>query len=288
MVESLATSLAWQSFAALTGLFLVVLAVEWGNRRKPWRYLERSFLTDIIYTVLIVGGAYSWLQQPAVNWVDAQLRHYTPFLYADMLRRVPDPLQLVVFLVAVDFCRYWKHRALHAVPALRTIHSVHHAPEHLNLLTTYRIHLLEYILDGIVTLLPVVILGLPPEMWLPVYLSLTLLSALNHSDIDLDFGWMNRIIVSPRFHATHHSSERREYDSNYAALFSFWDVLFRTATFRTSRPDRYGLRKLSMPPSFTGQLLFPVRHVARRLRKTNATPPFLGGVRNAPSRSPLN
>jgi|EndMetStandDraft_3_1072993.scaffolds.fasta_scaffold25664_2 sterol desaturase/sphingolipid hydroxylase (fatty acid hydroxylase superfamily) len=267
VAERLAASLAWQSFAALAALFLVVLAVEGMKGRKPSRYLERSFYTDIVYTALIVGGAYAWLQQPLLNWLDAKLRLYTPFLYTDLLRTVPEPLQLIVFLIAVDLCRYWKHRALHAFPALRAIHSVHHASENLNLLTTYRIHLFEYIVDGIVTLLPVVILGLPPEMWLPLYLGLTLLSALNHSDIDLDYGWLNRIIVSPRFHATHHSSDRREYDSNYAAMFSFWDVLFGTATFRRSRPERYGLSKLRMPPSFAGQLLFPVGQMARNLRR---------------------
>jgi sterol desaturase/sphingolipid hydroxylase (fatty acid hydroxylase superfamily) len=280
MAEQLATSLAWQSFAALAVLFLVVLAVEGMKGRKPSRYLERSFYTDIVYTALIVGGAYAWLQQPVLNWVDAQLRRYTPFLYTDLLRSVPEPLQLIVFLIGVDLCRYWKHRALHAFPALRAIHAVHHATENLNLLTTYRIHLFEYLLDGIVTLLPVVILGLPPEMWLPIYLGLTLLSALNHSDIDLDFGWLNRIIVSPRFHATHHSSDRREYESNYAALFSFWDVLFGTATFRRSRPERYGLSKLHMPPSFAGQLLFPVGHMARRLRRSRSA----GRRDQAPSR----
>jgi sterol desaturase/sphingolipid hydroxylase (fatty acid hydroxylase superfamily) len=270
VAERLETSLAWQSFAALAVLFVVVLAVEGMKGRKPSRYLERSFYPDIVYTDLIVGGAYAWLQQPVVSWIDAQLRLYTAFLYTDLLRSVPEPLQLIVFLMAVDLCRYWKHRALHAFPALRAIHGVHHAPENLNLLTTYRIHLFEYLLDGIVTLLPVVILGLPPEMWLPLYLGLTLLSALNHSDIDLDYGWLNRIIVSPRFHATHHSSDRREYESNYAALFSFWDVLFGTATFRRSRPERYGLSKVHMPSSFAGQLLFPMGQMARSLRRSRS------------------
>lgn len=63
----LAASLAWQSFAALVVLFGVVLAVEAMKGRKPSRYLERSFYTDIVYTALIVGGAYAWLQQPAVT-----------------------------------------------------------------------------------------------------------------------------------------------------------------------------------------------------------------------------
>jgi sterol desaturase/sphingolipid hydroxylase (fatty acid hydroxylase superfamily) len=266
IAEKIASSIAWQTFAVLSAFFVAVVFVEWMTNRRISRYLEASFFTDLLYTFLIVGGAYAWLQQPIVTWIDSVLRQSAPLLYTDLLQKTPEPLQLIVFLVAVDFCRYWKHRWMHSVPALQAIHSVHHAPENLNFLTTYRIHLLEYIFDGIVTLVPVVLLGLPPEMWLPVYLSLVLLSALNHSDIDLGFGWLNRIVVSPRFHATHHSSDRREYNCNFASLFSFWDVLFCTANFRSSRPDRYGLSKLGMPPSFVGQLFFPIKQSLRRLR----------------------
>lgn len=270
IADALATSVAWQTFAALALFFLCVVAVEWIGGRRPSRYLQASFFTDLLYTVLIVGGGYIWLQQMVITWIDAGLRRHLSFLYLDLLRSIPEPLQLLVFLVAVDFARYWKHRAMHAVPMLRAIHAVHHAPENLNFLTTYRIHLVEFLIDGIVTLLPVVLLGLPPAMWLPVYLSLVLLSALNHSDINLGFGWLGWIVVSPRFHATHHSAERREYDSNFAALFSFWDVLFGTANFRRLRPARYGLPGLAVPPSFLGQFVFPFVAILRRFRRKPA------------------
>ncbi|MBR0828009.1 sterol desaturase family protein [Bradyrhizobium manausense] len=264
VVGQLSTSLAWQSFAALMVLFLVLVAIEWKLEGHLSRYLEASFLTDIVYTVLIIGGVYAWIQQPVVSFLDQALRQHTPFLYMDLLRRLPEPIQLALFLLAVDFCRYWKHRALHVVPGLREVHSIHHSAENLNFLTAFRVHLLEYVIDGVITLLPAVLLGLPPEMWLPLYLSFILLNAIQHSDLDLSFGRLNRIFVSPRFHAVHHSDRRSHYDSNFGALFSFWDVLFGTAIFAAGRPARYGLPKLNIPGSFIGQLIFPVSSVLRR------------------------
>jgi sterol desaturase/sphingolipid hydroxylase (fatty acid hydroxylase superfamily) len=264
IVEQLTGSLAWQTFAALLALFLVLIAIERRAGRGRSRYLEASFLTDVVYTVLIIGGFYAWVHQPIVNSIDQLLRQHAPFLYMDLLRRLPEPIQLVAFLLAVDFCRYWKHRALHALPGLREIHSIHHSAQNLNLLTAFRIHLLEYVFDGLITLLPVVVLGIPPEMWLPVYLSLILLNAIQHSDVDLGFGRLSRIFVSPRFHAVHHSDSRANYESNYGSLFSFWDVPFGTANFIASRPTSYGLPKLNIPGSFFGQLIFPLTSLARR------------------------
>jgi len=155
---------------------------------------------------------------------------------------------------------------MHAVPFLQAFHSIHHAPDSLNFLTTYRIHIGEYLVDGIVTLIPVVLLGLPPLMWLPLYLALILYSAVLHSDLDVSFGWLDPIFVSPRFHATHHSADRREYDSNFGALLSIWDVAFGTAHFPRSKPPKYGLARLEMPPSFLGQLIFPATQTLRKIR----------------------
>jgi sterol desaturase/sphingolipid hydroxylase (fatty acid hydroxylase superfamily) len=156
---------------------------------------------------------------------------------------------------------------LHAVPALRAIHSVHHSAENLNFLSAFRIHLFEYIFDGLITLVPVIILGIPPAMWLPVYLSFIVLNAMQHSDIDISFGQLNRIFVSPRFHAIHHSRNRSDYSSNYGSLFTIWDILFGTAKFSASQLNSYGLPRLKIPASFFGQLVFPAAPLFYRLRR---------------------
>jgi sterol desaturase/sphingolipid hydroxylase (fatty acid hydroxylase superfamily) len=266
-INGQAVSIAWQTAGGLASLFAAVLGSEiLAANSKTARYVQKPFRTDLFYTVLIVGGVYGSIQQPIITWVDSAVRHHASFLYLSVLRNFPTWLGLVIFLVTVDFCRYWKHRWLHSVPVLQDFHSIHHAPDNLNILTAYRIHFCEYVFDGIITLVPVIVLGIPPKMWLPLYLLLFLHSAFVHSDLNLGFGWFERVFVSPRFHAVHHSADRREYETNFGALFSLWDMVFGTATFLPSQPKRYGLPGLPIPQSFYGQLLFPVILIIGRFR----------------------
>ncbi len=44
---------------------------------------------------------------------------------------------------------------------------------------------------------------------------------------------LRALIVTPAMHKVHHSQERAETDSNYSALFSWWDRVFRSFRLRT-------------------------------------------------------
>jgi sterol desaturase/sphingolipid hydroxylase (fatty acid hydroxylase superfamily) len=53
----------------------------------------------------------------------------------------------------------------------------------------------------------------------------------HHSNTKLPFKLekaLNKLIVTPRMHGIHHSMIKRETDSNYSVIFSFWDRLHRT------------------------------------------------------------
>ena len=39
---------------------------------------------------------------------------------------------------------------------------------------------------------------------------------------------MSAMIVTPRFHASHHAVDRRYGDSNFSTIFSLWDNLFHS------------------------------------------------------------
>jgi sterol desaturase/sphingolipid hydroxylase (fatty acid hydroxylase superfamily) len=143
LLEALPIATACYSFSVLFLLFSVVLFCEWRAGRHIERYLEASFRVDVLYTVLIIGGVYNLFQQPLINRLDSSMRQSMPFLYLNLLDGLPDPVRLGIFVVAVDFCRYWKHRGMHSIWFLKPIHSIHHAPTSLNLLTAYRIHIID-------------------------------------------------------------------------------------------------------------------------------------------------
>jgi sterol desaturase/sphingolipid hydroxylase (fatty acid hydroxylase superfamily) len=261
---------AWPAYVGLVMFLGAMLVIDTRSGRGIRRYLSPGFKTDLLYTFLMVGGIYGLIQQPLLDWIDSLMRYNASFLYLDMLRHLPEPVKLVAFLAAVDFCRYWKHRLMHASPYLWAFHSIHHAPETLNFLVNYRIHLVDALLDGVVTLVPVVLLGVPAYIWLPVNFLLLWYTCLHHCDLDFNFGWLERVFVSPRFHSTHHSADGRDFNRNFGDAFSIWDSLFGTAHFAQSRPQAYGLADLDVPPSFAGQLLFPLKILAQRVRRSNS------------------
>ena len=53
---------------------------------------------------------------------------------------LPGVVQVFLFLLLKDFLRYWYHRALHEVPFLWRLHSVHHSVERLYWLNGIRAH----------------------------------------------------------------------------------------------------------------------------------------------------
>jgi sterol desaturase/sphingolipid hydroxylase (fatty acid hydroxylase superfamily) len=53
----------------------------------------------------------------------------------------------------------------------------------------------------------------------------------HHSDARLPArleGILSRLIITPSIHWVHHHALRRDTDSNYGTIFSFWDPLFRS------------------------------------------------------------
>ncbi|MFM8330388.1 MAG: DUF2934 domain-containing protein, partial [Candidatus Methylumidiphilus sp.] len=48
------------------------------------------------------------------------------------------------------------------------------------------------------------------------------------------------LFIVPHLHRRHHSTLRREHDSNYGAVFSFWDRLF--GSFAVGEPAAIGLK----------------------------------------------
>ncbi len=250
------------TYAGLAVFFVAVVIVDVSTGRSLRRYWSATFRTDIVYMFLLVGGIYGLVQLPVIALVDGLLRRYASFLYLDLLKDFPAPFQIAGFLVLADFCRYWKHRLLHSVSWLWAFHCVHHAPREINFLTNYRLHLVEFIADGLVILVPIVLLGVPPTIWLPVTLLLLWYTSLMHSDLDLTFGRLGRIFVSPHFHRIHHSAERCVSDSNFGAGLSIWDTLFGTARFERERPASYGLSDIAVPEGILGQAVFPLRYLA--------------------------
>ncbi|HET8729291.1 MAG TPA: sterol desaturase family protein, partial [Alphaproteobacteria bacterium] len=144
---------------------------------------------------------------------------------------------LVLDILLLDFWIYWWHRANHEVPFLWRFHEVHHLDRFLDSTSAIRFHFGEVLISAFVRAAVIVLFGIPLGSVL-VFEALVLIGALfHHSNLRLPptvENALSRVVVTPSIHWVHHHRVRRDTDSNYGTLFSFWDPLFRSRS-RTAR-----------------------------------------------------
>lgn len=144
---------------------------------------------------------------------------------------LPRWLETAVALVALDYTLYLWHVLVHKTPALWRFHAVHHVDLDLDASTALRFHFGELIASVPWRAAQVAVIGVRPET-LRLWQSLTLLSVLfHHSNMRLPLrvervlGWL---LVTPRMHGIHHSTESSEMNANWSSGLSLWDRLHGT------------------------------------------------------------
>lgn len=135
-----------------------------------------------------------------------------------------------LYILFLDFSNYWAHRWMHKSPRLWLIHRFHHSATDMTMLTALRDHPLERSFLHCVNAVPAGLLGIPPEQYLLISIIMQAIGFLKHSNFNSGWGFLGRwIIQSPLAHRLHHSSNLAHHDCNFASIFQFWDVLFKTA-----------------------------------------------------------
>lgn len=153
-------------------------------------------------------------------------------------------MTIVVGVLALDFSSWLVHVVMHKVPLLWRFHLVHHSDTNVDVTTGLRHHPGDSLLRGLFFILLIFISGAPMYSVM-IYQTLVVLStAFTHANIQLGTRvdkTLALVLVSPNMHKVHHHWKQPFTDSNYGAVFSFWDRLF--GTFRKLDPKqiRYGL-----------------------------------------------
>jgi sterol desaturase/sphingolipid hydroxylase (fatty acid hydroxylase superfamily) len=183
--------------------------------------LRAVFLADLATTLFFV-----FVTMPAADFVTSRVP--LPLWLPGWFTSVPLPARVLLYLVLADLGHYWIHRLMHT-PLLWRIHKWHHAPTHMSWLAGNRASFLDRLLVSLPYVFLWPLLGLSP-WWLA--LGLTAFAAFKndwmHLNVDWNTGWLERVLVTPRYHHVHHSSDPAHYTRNLAPLFSIWDRLFHT------------------------------------------------------------
>lgn len=147
----------------------------------------------------------------------------------------PAWLALLLGVVVLDLVKYFEHRALHGVPLLWRLHVVHHADLDIDFTTAFRHHPFELVVGVTLSTAVIVLVGVPAEAVLVFELLATVVATYSHMNARTPGaieGALRAVIVTPEMHGVHHSALRRETDSNFGLILSFWDRLFGTYVAR--------------------------------------------------------
>jgi sterol desaturase/sphingolipid hydroxylase (fatty acid hydroxylase superfamily) len=236
----------------LVGLLQVVVLLTVFGALERWRPVEavtdrRAVRVDIIYTLIHRLGAFRlalfFALDPLWDELAGQLHvaGVAPFSLDDVWPGVTDVgwVSFVLYLLLFDLADYAIHRGQHNLAWWWQLHALHHSQRQMTMWSDNRNHLLDDVLRDSLLVLLALGVGIPPGQFVAVVVVMQLMESLSHANVRLSFGWLERVFVSPRFHRQHHAIGAGHESAgpgslggcNFAVLFSFWDLLFRSARF---------------------------------------------------------
>lgn len=140
-------------------------------------------------------------------------------------------LGLAFNILLLELFIYFWHRAVHEIPFLWRFHEVHHLDEHLDTSSAIRFHFGEIFFATFIRALVIMVFAIPFTSVVLFEILVLGFTLFHHSNIALPTRFENalsKIIITPSIHWVHHHAVRKDTDSNYGTIFSFWDRLFRT------------------------------------------------------------
>lgn len=262
------------TFGSIFLLSLATMGVDRATGGRWRRYFSHAALTDVIYAVFYLAGFYGvFVLGPLHRFLDPLADRHLGFLKLGLVEPWPIAVQFLVFVVLLDGVQYGQHRLMHSNRLLWGFHCIHHSAGSLTPFTKFRFHFVDMAVFSVIKIVPVLVLGAPGLVWTAVNLAPVWLQALAHADLDWNYGRLEKVLVSPRFHRLHHSTDPAQCHRNFGFIFSFWDHLFGTAAASSSRPLAYGCPDATPGESFFRHLVFPFVFLVRGTALTGSGAP---------------
>jgi len=220
--------------------------------RPQWRTdIAYFFLSHLLVQFILIAVTTS------TSTVDALVASQ---LMKAAIQALPLWLQFLLAVFFADLFQSLLHRMYHNLPWLWRFHAIHHSSQQMDWLAGSRMHLFEVVLTRSAVLLPLVVLGFSTSALNAYVLLVGLQAVLAHANLRTRFGWLERVLVLPRYHHWHHAREKGYIDVNYAIHLPLIDMMM--GTFKLPRddswPQEYGVMKSeSVPDSFIKQQVSP-------------------------------
>jgi sterol desaturase/sphingolipid hydroxylase (fatty acid hydroxylase superfamily) len=205
--------------------FVILLVMEKAHpyRQFPNKIYKESFVTNteaflinnVILTVLKASSLFLVAQKFSSHG-----------LLADMDNGV---IKGFLAFICFDFAIYIWHVASHKFEWLWRFHKIHHSDKSFNVSTGFRFHVFDLLLEIIYKCIFVIVIGVDAYLVLSIEIIELFFIFFHHANLRVpNEEKISQYIITPSLHRTHHSTLRKEHDSNYGIVLAGWDRLFGT------------------------------------------------------------
>lgn len=238
----------------ISSAIILILLERLFPYNKGQKILREGFFNDFaLYTLAQSAILGIIIFTFIIKWIDDN----SGLTRLKLLAEVPIWLQLVFFTLTHDLYIYLMHRFMHSNKYLWRLHEAHHSPKTVDWLSGSRSHAFEILINQTIEFLPIILLGSPPEVAAYKGVISGVWGMYIHSNIDVNSGWLQKVINGPEMHRIHHTTGKGR-NRNFATKFAFWDWIFRTAYLPKEHAQEYGL-KTYFPENFFKQFIFAFR-----------------------------
>jgi sterol desaturase/sphingolipid hydroxylase (fatty acid hydroxylase superfamily) len=235
-----------ERMAFIIGAMLILWVIEGTIPLLALHYKKTKLkhaAVNLMFTLmhLIIHTGFGILIVKLCDWAAAKQFGLVYWFNASVI------VTLIISALVLDLFGGWlSHMIEHKVALFWRMHIIHHADNNVDVTSALRHHPLESVWRGIFFLIAIIISGTPIYAVMIYQTILTIFVAFTHANISLPL-WLDKslsyVLVSPNMHKVHHHWKQPYTDSNYGAVFSIWDRLFKTYRELDKAKLRYGLDK---------------------------------------------
>ncbi|PPD03553.1 MAG: fatty acid hydroxylase [Methylobacter sp.] len=209
-------------------LILAFVTLVYFEKRKPYRVFaksvhKQSFFTNIS-AFLINNVILTVIRASSLFFIAQQ------FAGHGILSGMSDgPVKWLLAFALFDLSIYVWHYLSHKYEWLWRFHKIHHSDKSFNVTTGFRFHVFDLLLEIVYKCLFVVVIGVDAYLVLTIEIIELFFIFFHHSNLQVPKEQeISQWIITPSLHRVHHSTLRKEHDSNYGIALSIWDRLFGT------------------------------------------------------------
>jgi sterol desaturase/sphingolipid hydroxylase (fatty acid hydroxylase superfamily) len=137
---------------------------------------------------------------------------------------IPEWQLWVLVILFADLWGYVWHLIYHHTFLWR-LHFIHHSSRDLRWHSSLRFHPIEIIMTHSTLFIILGCCGIPYKNYVFLNIFIFVFTALSHSKVNWNYGFLGKMIVSPAYHALHHQESTQH--MNLGHMFVIWDHLLK-------------------------------------------------------------